>query len=182
MTYLSLIISIIIGFLVYYSNAQQCEKVSNLERFDCYPENDATKEKCLARNCCWRLPIDSQNSSIKQRIGSEFVGVPFCYYPSDFPNYEVTSNKITDFGQRIQIVKSQTTYMPNDILSLTVDLIFETQQRLRIRIYDSVNKRYEVPLKVPTIEQKANMTDYNVTIHQTPFAIIVTRKSTGTVL
>ncbi len=55
--------------------------------------------------------------------GVTYVGVPFCYFPSDFPNYAIVSNEATDFGQ---IVKSQTTFMPNDILDLTVDLIYET--------------------------------------------------------
>jgi hypothetical protein len=72
--------------------------------------------------------------------------------------------------------------MPHDILNLTVDLIYETQQRFRIRIYDSVNKRYEVPLQVPVVEKKADMTDYEVVISSKPFAILVTRKSTGVTL
>jgi hypothetical protein len=72
--------------------------------------------------------------------------------------------------------------MPNDILKLTVDLIYETQQRLRIRIYDPVNKRYEVPLEVPMVEKKADMTDYDVVVQTKPFSILVTRKSTGVTL
>ena len=108
--------------------------------------------------------------------------VPFCYYPSDFPNYEVTSNNATDFGQRIQIVKLQTIYMPHEILKLTVDLIYETQQRFRIRIYDPANKRYEVPIQVPVVEKKADTTDYNVVVNSKPFSIAVTRKSTGVTL
>jgi hypothetical protein len=72
--------------------------------------------------------------------------------------------------------------MPHDILNLTVDLIYETQQRLRIRIYDSVYKRYEVPLQVPVVEKKADTTDYEVRFGQKPFAILVTRKSTGVTL
>jgi len=94
----------------------------------------------------------------------------------------VTSNVPTDFGQRIQIVKSQTIYIPNEILKLTVDLIYETQQRFRIRIYDPANKRYEVPLQVPAVENKADMTDYNVVINSKPFSIVFTRKSTGVTL
>jgi hypothetical protein len=72
--------------------------------------------------------------------------------------------------------------MPNDITNLTVDLIYETQQRFRIRIYDPVYKRYEVPLQVPVVEKKADMTDYDVVIKSKPFAIVVTRKSTGVTL
>jgi lysosomal alpha-glucosidase len=94
----------------------------------------------------------------------------------------VTSNVPTDFGQRIQIVKSQTIYIPNEILKLTVDLIYETQQRFRIRIYDPANKRYEVPLQVPVVENKADMTDYNVVVNSKPFSLVVTRKSTGVTL
>jgi hypothetical protein len=72
--------------------------------------------------------------------------------------------------------------MPNDILKLTVDLIYETQQRLRIQIYDSSNRRYQVPLEVPVVEKKADMTDYNVVVNSKPFSLVVTRKSTGVTL
>jgi hypothetical protein len=72
--------------------------------------------------------------------------------------------------------------MPNDILKLTVDLIYETQQRLRIQIYDSSNRRYQVPLEVPVVEKKADMTDYNVVVNAKPFSLVVTRKSTGVTL
>ena len=182
MEYFSLMICIIYALLVCYSNAQQCDQRSNVARFDCYPEKDPTKEKCLARNCCWQLPIQPTNRTEKSSTSLDFVSTPFCYYPSDFPNYEIKSKETTDFGQRIRIVKTQTTYMPDDILDLTVDLFYETEQRFRIRIYDSVNKRYEVPLEVPVVEKKSNWTDYEVKISQKPFAILVTRKSTGVTL
>ncbi|CAF4263796.1 unnamed protein product, partial [Rotaria sordida] len=138
--------------------------------------------RCEARKCCWRLPMQQGNLTEKHRTNFQDIGVPWCYYPSDFPTYSIVSNETTDFGQRIRIVKSQTTFMPNDILDLTVDLIYETQQRFRIRIYDSVNKRFEVPLNVPVVEKKADMTDYEVEVAQKPFAILVTRRSTGVTL
>lgn len=164
--------------LVSYTYTQQCDQPSDVARFDCHPEDGASQERCVARKCCWRLPLQQKNwTSVHDE-----VNVPYCFYPSDFPNYEVTSNNPTDFGQRIQIVKSQTIYMPNEILRLTVDLIYETQQRFRIRIYDPANKRYEVPLKVPIVDKKADMTDYNVVVNSKPFSILVTRKSTGITL
>jgi hypothetical protein len=156
---------------------QQCDQSSDVARFDCYPEGGSTQENCEGRKCCWRAPLQQSNLT-----GFRDAGVPSCYYPSDFPTYEVTSNEATDFGQRIHIVKSQTTYMPNDILNLTVDLIYETQQRFRIKIYDPLYKRYEVPLQVPVVEKKADMTDYEVLIKSKPFSILVTRKSTGVTL
>ena len=117
--------------LVTYLNAQQCDQPSDVARFDCLPQNNPTQEKCEARKCCWRAPLQQPNSTTITDPST-----PLCYYPSDFPTYQVTSNQSTDFGQRFEIVKSQTTYMPNDILKLTVDLIYETQQRFRLRIYD----------------------------------------------
>ena len=172
-----LVTSIVVLCLVTYTYTQQCDQSSDVARFDCHPEDGATRERCEARKCCWKAPIQHSKS---QNLND--ISVPFCYYPSDFPNYEVTSNVPTDFGQRIQIVKSQTIYIPNEILKLTVDLIYETQQRFRIRIYDPANKRYEVPIQVPVIEKKVDMTDYNVMVNSKPFSIVVTRKSTGVTL
>jgi hypothetical protein len=156
---------------VTYTYTQQCDQSSDVARFDCYQEGNTTQDLCEARKCCWREPLQPSNTT-----------VPYCYYPSDFPTYTITSNQTTDFGQRIRILKSQTTYMPHDILDLTVDLIYETQQRFRIRIYDSLYKRYEVPLQVPVVENKADMTDYEVGVKSNPFSILVTRKSTGVIL
>ncbi|UJR37338.1 hypothetical protein I4U23_030046 [Adineta vaga] len=170
-------------FCVTYLYAQQqCEQSVNVARFDCYSDDGPTQERCEARKCCWRSPVDETNMTKKYLDGFRDINVPYCYYPKDFPTYTVTSNEETDFGQRIRIVKTQTTYMPHDILDLTVDFIYETQQRFRIRIYDSVYRRYEVPLQVPVVEKKVNMTDYEVNFSEKPFAILVTRKSTGVVL
>jgi hypothetical protein len=180
--HLSFVTSIVVLCLVTYAYTQQCDQSSDVARFDCYPESGQTQDKCEARKCCWRSSVQESTLTAKHLTNLGNVTVPNCYYPSDFPTYEVTSNETTDFGQRIQIVKSQTTYMPHDILNLTVDLIYESEQRFRIKIYDSVNKRYEVPLQVPVVQKKADMTDYDVVIKPKPFSILVTRKSTGVTL
>ena len=169
--------SVVICFLLGYSFAQQCDQIPNVARIDCYPEDGPTQEKCEARNCCWRLPTQQLKSN-----GLTDPSVPLCYHPSDFPTYEVTANQSTDFGQRLEIVKSQKTYMPNDILKLTVDLIYETQQRFRLKIYDPASQRYEVPLEVPVVTKRADTTDYDVVVKSKPFSILVTRKSTGVTL
>lgn len=170
------VVSTVLTFLCFVSkvHGQQCDQTSNVARFDCFPNDGLSQEACEGRGCCWKAPVGSSNLNDPD--------VPYCYYPSDFPTYQVTSNQSTDFGQRFQIVKSKATYMPNEILSLTVDLIYETPQRLRIKIYDPANKRYEVPLAVPNVTQKADTTDYDVVVRSNPFAIVVTRKSTGAAL
>ena len=169
--------SVVLFCLLTNSSAHQCEQSSDVARFNCFPEGIPTEGKCEARTCCWQAPFQQFNFSYLAD-----PGVPSCYYPSDFPTYEVTSNQSTDFGQRLEIVKSQKTYMPNDILKLTVDLIYETQQRLRLKIYDPSYQRYEVPLEVPVVTKRADTTDYDVVVKSKPFSILVTRKSTGATL
>ncbi len=178
MLHLSLVSGIVVLCLVTYTYTQQCDQPSDVALFDCYPEDGAMKENCEARKCCWK------SSSIQHSNSPNLADptVPSCYYPSDYPTYEVVSKETTDFGQRLRLFRSQTTYLPKDILNLTVDLIYETQQRFRIQIYDTFNKRYQVPLQVPVVEKKADMTDYDVIFNSKPFSIVVTRKSTGVTL
>ena len=174
MVFLSMIKWIVIIYFIRSACAQQCDQPVEAARFDCHPEPSASAENCSARHCCWTRTFSSTNSVR--------VDVPLCYYPLDFPNYRIIMNQSTSFGQRLIIVKEQSTYMPNEILNLTVDLFYETAQRFRIRIYDPANKRFEVPLEVPVIETKVNVTDYEVSLNQVPFAILIKRKSTGMTL
>lgn len=170
MGYLSIVFIVVV--LSHGSIGQQCDQPIDNARFDCYPQTGVTQDKCLERGCCWRNPSESLHD----------VNVPYCYYPKDFPSYVLTQTETTDFGQRIRINKSQEGFMPNDTRELTVDLIFETNQRFRIRIYQSNQQRYEVPIPVPVVQTKANMTDYEVKINENPFSIVVTRISTGIIL
>lgn len=168
---------VLVLFFICSAFAQQCDQPIITARFDCYPEPLASQDKCLARNCCWN-PVN-QLSKVRSTNNSLEVNVPACYYPRDFPTYRVMTNETTTFGQRLIIVKEKSTYMPNEILNLTVDLYYETAQRFRLRIYDSTKKRFEVPMEVPVVRTKVNVTDYEVSINQAPFAILVKRKSTG---
>jgi lysosomal alpha-glucosidase len=177
MMHFSSVASILVLCLVTYAYTQQCDQSSDVARFDCYPEGNSTQDNCEARKCCWRPAVQQSNLA-----GVRDPDVPNCYYPSDFPTYEVTSNETTDFGQRFQLYKSQAAFMPLDILNLRVDLIYESEQRFRIKIYDPRFNRYQVPLQVPVVQKKADMTDYDVVIKPKPFSILVTRKSTGVTL
>ncbi|CAF3707781.1 unnamed protein product [Rotaria socialis] len=173
---------IVMLFFVSSASAQQCDQPVDSARFDCHPEPSVSQQSCLDRNCCWKPIFSPAIRLLKNHSTNYFEGVPWCYYPRDFPTYQIKTNESTSFGQRLTIVKRQSTYMPNEILNLTVDLIYETAQRFRLRIYDSTEKRFEVPLQVPAIETKANATDYEVSLSQTPFAILVKRKSTRGIL
>jgi hypothetical protein len=183
MAHFSVVKCTVMLFFVWSASARQCDQPVETARFNCHPEPFISPEKCLARSCCWKPAFTLMTESPKNHSTNSLEeNVPFCYYPRDFPSYQIKTNESTAFGQRLTIVKQQSTYMPNEILSLTVDLFYETAQRFRLRIYDSSNQRYEVPLQVPVVETKVNATDYEVSLSQAPFAIFVKRKSTGVTL
>ena len=143
------------------------------ERFDCYPEDLPTKEKCSIRGCCWIDSIELE------------VGVPKCYFPSNFPSYKVVQTRENLNGYSYQIYKETKTFRENEILNLTVDLFYESNERLRVKIVDSNNQRYQVPLNVDENKHKFEKrfnSDYYVNIIDEPFAIKIYRKSTQTLM
>lgn len=102
-------------------------------RFDCYPERGVvvTRELCEARNCCF---IPASSSSAPGRNG-----VPWCFYPPGFPSYSLVSVKATELGQTGTLVKTVKTYYPKDILTLHLELLYETDHRLRVRVRTHIN-------------------------------------------
>ena len=64
-------------------------------------------------------------------------------------------------------------------------MFYETDERLRVKIYDRNNARYEVPLDVDKNKGKlgdGSNRDYYVNVVDEPFAIKVYRKSTQQLL
>lgn len=111
-----------------------CSLIPEDWRFDCYPEREVivTWDLCEARNCCF-VPAESSNSSSATRPPGR-NGVPWCFYPADFPSYSLVSINDTSLGQKGTLVREVNTYYPADILSLDVELRYETNTRLRVRV------------------------------------------------
>lgn len=110
------------------SRREACASIPQDWRFDCYPERGVvvTRELCQARNCCF-IPASSNSSSAGR-------GVPWCFYPSDFPSYSLVWLNDTALGQRGKLVREVKTYYPADILTLDIELRYETETRLRVRV------------------------------------------------
>uniref|UniRef100_A0A4W3J130 Alpha glucosidase 2 n=1 Tax=Callorhinchus milii TaxID=7868 RepID=A0A4W3J130_CALMI len=149
-----------------------CGSVPEARQFDCYPERDTvvTRKLCQARGCCF--------VQVLRRLS----GVPWCFYPPTFPTYTLTNLSQTPLGETGVLTRSQKSYYPNDVLNLQLDVTFETNTRLHIKIRDSRSHRYEVPIEVPPPAHRAPAPTYTVQYSPKPFGLIVTRKSTGAVL
>lgn len=155
----------------------QCAVVDDDNKFDCYPETSiATKEKCEARGCCWQAANQTQTQS--KGLNGKVTGVPFCYYPKDFSGYKTGLKATTPTGFTVALSRNTTGFYPDDVMNLVMDIKYETEYRLRIRIYDPKNARYEVPLDTPKVTKAAPIQRYSVIVSNTgdAFNFAVTRK------
>uniref|UniRef100_A0AAX7SUU2 P-type domain-containing protein n=1 Tax=Astatotilapia calliptera TaxID=8154 RepID=A0AAX7SUU2_ASTCA len=158
-----------------------CSLIPEAWRFDCYPERGVvvTRELCEARNCCF-IPASTAFSSASRPSGKN--GIPWCFYPSEFPSYSLVSLNDTLLGQKATLMKEVKTYYPGDILTIEVEMRYETDKRLRVRITDPSSSRFEVPISVPTVTNKTESPDYIIELSKQPFGLVVKRRSTGAVL
>uniref|UniRef100_A0A669F3C7 Alpha glucosidase 2 n=1 Tax=Oreochromis niloticus TaxID=8128 RepID=A0A669F3C7_ORENI len=144
-----------------------------------------TRELCEARNCCF-IPASTASSSASRPSGKN--GIPWCFYPPEFPSYSVVSLNDTLLGQKATLVKEVKTYYPGDILTVEVEMRYETDKRLlnhklfSIKITDPSSSRFEVPISVPTVANKTESPDYIIELSKQPFGLVVKRRSTGAVL
>ncbi|NXN29051.1 LYAG glucosidase, partial [Nycticryphes semicollaris] len=153
----------------------KCLLVPESHRFDCYPERHVvvTQELCESRGCCF---IQSPPLAGGKR------GVPWCFYPPDFPSYALESLNQTALGMVGLLVRREKAYYPRDIEMLRLDVEFETDTRLHIKITDAANPRYEVPLDVPRATKRAENPIYSLDFSRDPFGVLLRRRTTGTVL
>ena len=99
------------------SQNASCSKV---DRFNCIPEGQSSQSLCEKRGCCW----DKSSTQLS------------CYYPSGF-GYSIDGqvNK-TSFGFKgnLKIKAGQPSQYGGDVESLRVDVYFETESRLRVKV------------------------------------------------
>ncbi|XP_067676211.1 lysosomal alpha-glucosidase-like [Haliotis asinina] len=146
------------------ARASQCQ-LSSERRSDCYPESGVTEAACLSRGCCW--------------LTTNVKGAPWCFYSAG-DDYLV--QKVQNNGNSVLLSRKQRTHWPNDVMDLQADVVEETSSRLRFKVYDPNNKRYEVPLPLNKGYGSPQNTDYTFNIDHNSFGFTVTRKSTNSVL
>ena len=90
----------------------------------------------------------------------------------------------TDNGYLIHLVSSPSSgsMFGNESTQISVEVVFQTTSRLRIRISDQTN-RFTVPIEIPTEGVPDHRALYQVTFTNIPaFGMLVTRSDTGEVV
>jgi lysosomal alpha-glucosidase len=134
-------------------------------RVNCIPEGgrSETEDVCLERGCCW----------VKEET-------PSCFYPGGF-GYAVDGQPAdTPMGKTVNLTRKtgQPSQYGGDIETVRVDIFYETSYRLRVKLWDPRNKRYEVPLPTPEPQGKASNPLYKVSIsRENSFSFTVQRTS-----
>lgn len=107
---------------------QSCLKIPEAWRFDCYPERGVvvTEEMCHARNCCFIQQSQAKTSGRN--------GVPWCFYTPDYSSYELVSIIDTEMGKVGKLLRNKKTYYPKDIDALQLEVLYEEDNRLRVKV------------------------------------------------
>jgi len=162
------------------SNDDVCS-VDDNNRFDCYPQLGANKDKCEALGCCWRAAFNSPQQSVNDthdQLGrnSRLMGVPYCFYGKGQIGYSVTGKEDTPLGFRLHLsMKGHGSPFGGDIKNIAAEFFMETNNRLRVKIYDPANQRYEVPIPVDHGPGKADQPQYKISYQSESFGFAVQR-------
>jgi lysosomal alpha-glucosidase len=124
-----------------------CDNLNNAEKVDCHPEawngKDlfSVKETCHKRGCCWR-----------EATGETFPGfqvaTPWCFFPSDYENYEIRDFHETHDKLTIALQKTSGTPsfgLSNDSIHIELQVTSVSDDLVRVRVTDIEHRRFVVP-------------------------------------
>nr|XP_058944408.1 maltase-glucoamylase-like [Pocillopora verrucosa] len=146
------------------------QHVLDTDKIDCYPEI-GNQTLCEARGCTWE---ESQSK-----------GVPWCFFPKSYlGGYKIDGEvRETQLGYRATLNRhSNTTIYGDDIDEIVLDVEFQTDDRVRFKLYDAKKKRYEVPVPMPIATSKASNAKYTVEFEKDPFSLKILRKDNDVVI
>ena len=118
---------LLVSLLLELAKCQEgCSNIPDSLRFDCYPEDGATKTNCMNRGCCWAPPSTSDDAAP--------LDIPYCFYPSDY-GYQLVNKEKTQTGYLLSLTKKgHAGPYGNDIENLAVDVRFEARDRLHFKV------------------------------------------------
>ncbi|XP_052028801.1 putative maltase-glucoamylase-like protein FLJ16351 [Apodemus sylvaticus] len=159
--------------------------VSDLEKFNCFPEDPAvSEESCRQRGCLWEQTTTP--------------GVPTCFYDT-IPQYAASNIQYqpTGISMDLTLLENSTSAraaaaprVVSDPLSgkinfLKLNVTYHTENMLQVKIYSASNNRYEVPVPLNIPSSPLGSSEnclYDVTVQTNPFGLQIRRKSSGTMI
>ncbi|KAL1764830.1 maltase-glucoamylase FLJ16351, partial [Sigmodon hispidus] len=158
--------------------------VSDLEKFNCFPEDPAvSEESCKQRGCLWESLQRSMTCGTSSHTATP--GVPTCFYDT-IPQYGASNIQYQPTGITMDLtLLEDSTSARAAINSLKLSVTYHTENMLQVKIYSPTNKRYEVPvtLNIPPLPVGSSENClYDVTVKTNPFGLQVRRKSSNTVI
>lgn len=153
--------------------AEKCHPKTNAWKFDCFPNAPVDQNLCEKRGCCWTDTVDSN-------------GVPYCYYSSTHEDYAYVNVTTTSQGYTAFLERRAQSGYPGDVRVLRLDVVFQSNYSLKIKIDDPASQRWEVPLtpgqrKQGTRSYSPDDLAYEVKFYS-PVGFQVVRKQDGTAL
>ncbi|KAI4475513.1 hypothetical protein M0802_015126 [Mischocyttarus mexicanus] len=114
---------------------QKCKQIPVSLRFDCLPEFGANESECIKRGCCW--------SPVKQ--DSEFINIPYCYYPDNWSLYKYENHTQDDTSFSGYLKLTDNSVYKKNIPLIKMEAVMVDNEIIRVKIFDPVNQRYEPP-------------------------------------
>ncbi|ROT66397.1 Lysosomal alpha-glucosidase [Penaeus vannamei] len=161
-------------------------------RFDCHPDGSPSESSCVKRGCCWhelqeiperKVPFPAprlHRPTHGKALEDLPLNIPYCFYPRDYVGYSVTNFTSAEHGYTGFLERSVASVFPKDSPLLQMDVYFETDTRLRVRITDPFQLRWETPVPiVPQVNKSASNPSYSFHIRNEDGAFTVVRKSSG---
>jgi lysosomal alpha-glucosidase len=167
-----------------------CFPASPAQRVDCFQDGEATEQLCKARGCCFDPSAgDAPGSAAK------------CFYPLPANALRLV-NLTRDIHGDHGVVDCGGThragdgidgrgigYFGSEVCPLSLEVAMESPERVRVRITDPAEDRWEVPPAlfppVPPSERSTREPAsrvYKLNYSKEPFGLAVTRRATGELL
>ncbi|XP_055950266.1 lysosomal alpha-glucosidase-like [Argiope bruennichi] len=151
-----------------------CAGISDLDKFDCHPDDYASELNCLQRGCCYQ----AKNNNTKFPP----LNVPYCFYPPNYDGYKLQNIKKDSRHITAELKRSSSSGFPNDILSLYLVITFIDDNVLRIKITDPNAARFEVPIPINDGLKQFTAPNYDVAIDSQTGQLTITRNSSQVVI
>ncbi|KAJ7995347.1 hypothetical protein DPEC_G00243620 [Dallia pectoralis] len=148
-----------------------CPNIPQGERVDCFPDAGASMSECQKRGCCWG-PLDDRN-------------VPWCFFSTNHGYTVVSEEKPNSHSLSARLKRQPApTLFGSDIEELSFLAEMQTANRLRFKISDPLNKRFEVPHQhvKELVPQAPGSLNYEIELSHEPFSLTVRRTANKKVL